>query len=199
MDGGHNGHETHDDDGRDIPHLAAPVLTARQALAAHFLHGCPHIIEIGGYKTPITPFLTHTPETVTSVDPKIEPLSIDELHGEPCRVRHLACKFQEVDFDVEPYDYGLVILGYSLKPFGDEAPDGDRLAGLIDQAGLTVIDYMIDLERPEAQLPGLLNRGTLHQRHRIDMQMHDEVIGGTPFANRRFLVLEPAGLAERRD
>ena len=92
MDGGHNGHETHDDAGRDIPHLAAPVLTARQALAAHFLHGCPHIIEIGGYKTPITPFLTHTPETVTSVDPKIEPLSIDEaqrraLPGAPSRLQ----------------------------------------------------------------------------------------------------------------
>lgn len=180
--------------GSDIPHLAAPVLAARHALAAHFLRECPHVVEIGGYKTPITPFLTHAPKTVTSIDPKIEPLSTDELNGRPCRVRHLACKFQEVDLDLEPFSYGLVILGYSLKPYGDEPPDGDRLAGLIDRARLTVIDYMIDLERPEAQLPGLLNRGTLRERHRIDMQMHDDVIGGTPFANRRFLVLEPAAM-----
>ena len=122
----------------------------------------------------------------------IEPFSAARLNGRPCRVRHLAQKFQEVDIDVAPLSYGLVILGYSLKPWGDEPPDGERLAHLIDRAQLTVIDYMIDLERPEAQLPGLLNRGTLRERHRIDMQMHDDVIGGTPFANRRFLVLEPA-------
>ena len=186
-------------DGSDIPHLAAPVLAARHALAAYFLRECRHIIEIGGYKTPITPFLTHTPQTVTSIDPKIEPLSTDELNGRPCKVRHLAQKFQEVDFDLAPHSYGLVILGYSLKPYGDEPPDGEKLAKLIDGARLTVIDYMIDLERPEAQLPGMLNRGTLLERHRIDMQIYDDVIGGTPFANRRFLVLEPAALHGARD
>jgi len=186
-------------DGFDIPHLAAPVLTARHALAAHFLRECPHIVEIGGYKTPITLFLTHAPETVTSIDPKIEPFSADQLNGRPCRVRHLAQKFQEVDIDLTPLSYGLVILGYSLKPYGDEPPDGEKLANLMDRARLTVIDYMIDLERPEAQLPGLMNRGTLRERHRIDMQMHDDLIGGTPFANRRFLVLEPAALSGVED
>jgi hypothetical protein len=176
---------------RDIPHLAAPVLTARHALAAHFLRGCPHIVEIGGYKTPITAYLTHQPQSVLSVDPKIEPLQRDELNGAPCRVRHVARKFQQVTMDLEAYSYGLVMLGYSLKPYGERQPDADQLFGLIDLAARTVIDYMIDLARPEAQLPRLLGRGTLSEVHRIDMQFHDAVIGGQPPANRRLLVLEP--------
>lgn len=177
----------------DIPHLAAPVLTARHAIAAHFLKDCEHIVEIGGHLRPITCFLTHQPKTVTCVDPKMEPLTAGELNGAPCRVRHHACKFQQVEFDLEPFTYGLVILGYSLKPYGDTAPDGDQLFQLVDRAKRTVIDYMIDLARPEAQLPRLLDRGTVTEVYRIDMQLHDEVIANTPFANRRLMVLEPAG------
>lgn len=175
----------------DIPHLAAPILTARHALAAHFLRDCAHIVELGGYRTPITGFLTHQPQSVLSIDPKIEPLERDELNGAACRVRHIPRKFQQVDIELAPYSYGLVILGYSLKPFGDRQPDTDQLFELADHARRTVIDYMIDLRRPEAQLPHLLGRGTLRQVHRIDMQFHDEDIGGQPPANRRFLVLEP--------
>jgi len=183
-------------DDRDIPHLAAPVLTVRHALAAHFLRGCEHIVEIGGHKAPVTAFITHRPATVTSIDPKIEPLTADDLHGAPCRVRHIARKFQQVELDLEPYTYGLVILGYSLKPYGDSPPDGDLLFKLVDQAKRTVIDYMIDLARPEDQLPRLLDRGTLKQVFRIDMQLHDDVIGNQPFGNRRLLVLEPSQPAD---
>ena len=175
----------------NIPHLEAPILTARHALAAHFLRECAHIVELGGYKTPITGFLTHQPESVLSIDPKMEPQEREELNGVPCRIRHIARKFQQVDIDLAPYSYGLVILGYSLKPFGDRQPDANQLFGLVDRARRTVIDYMIDLQRPEVQLPHLLGRGTLRQVHRIDMQFHDEDIGGQPPANRRLLVLEP--------
>lgn len=176
----------------DIPHLAAPILTARQALAAHFLRDCEHIVELGGYKKPITDFLTHHPKSVLSVDPKMAALERDELNGAPCRVRHLAVKFQQVDFDLEPGTYGLVILGYSLKPYGPQAPDGDQLFALIDGAKRTVIDHVIDFERSDAQLPQLLGRGTLKEVHRIDMQYYDDDIGGQFPANRRILVLEPA-------
>ena len=177
----------------DIPHLASPVLTARQVLAAHYVRRCAHIVEIGGYKTPITGFLTHSPQSVLSIDPKTEPLECEELNGKPCRVRHVAQKFQQVSIDLEPYSYGLVILGYSLKPYGGFQPDTEKLFDLIDHAKRTVIDYMIDLERPEAQLPMLLGRGSLREIHRIDMQFHDVDIAGQPPANRRLLVFEPLG------
>ena len=183
----------------DIPHLAAPILTARHALAAHFLRHCAHIVEIGGYKTPITSYLTHRPESVISVDPKIDPLERGELKGAPCRVRHIAKKFQQIEMDLEPYSYGLVMLGYSLKPYGDRRPDAEQLFDLVDKARLTVIDYMIDLERPEEQLPRLLGRGTLREVHRIDMQFHDDDIGGQPPANRRLLVLEPLAAPDSRE
>lgn len=175
----------------DIPHLAAPILAVRQAIAAQFLRECEHIVEIGGYTNPITDYLTHHPKSVTSIDPKTPPFEAEELNGTPCKVRHIARKFQQETFDLEPGSYGLVLLGYSLKPWGESAPDDDQLFRLADRARRVIIDHVIDFARSEAQLPRLLGRGTLREVHRIDMQFHDEDVGGEPFANRRLLVLEP--------
>lgn len=175
----------------DIPHLAAPILAARQAIAAHFLRECEHIVEIGGYTNPVTGYLTHHPRSVTSIDPKTPPFEADELNGTPCRVRHIARKFQQETFDLDPHTYGLVLLGYSLKPWGDNAPDDDQLFRLADGARRVVIDHVLDFARAEAQLPRLLGRGTLREVHRIDMQFHDKDVGDEPFTNRRLLVLEP--------
>jgi len=56
--------------GDDLPHLSGPAADVRQVLAAHFVRDCPHIVEIGGHRKPITGFLTHAPLSVLSVDPK---------------------------------------------------------------------------------------------------------------------------------
>ncbi len=184
-------------DDHDIPHLLAPVAMSRQVLAAYYLRECKHIVELGGHKAPITPFLMHGPESVVSCDPKINPVETDTLHGKPCRVRHLAAKFQQIEFDVEPYDYGLVILGYSLKPYGDQRPDDMQLFDLIDHAKVTVIDYVHDFERADTQLPQVLERGTLREVCHIDIKLHDDVIAGLPYANRRILVLEPTALGHK--
>jgi hypothetical protein len=179
-------------EGHDMPHLLAPVLLSRQALAAYFVRECDHVIELGGHKAPITPFLMHGPKSVVSVDPKTDPLEAQLLHGKPCRVRHLATKFQLVNFDVSPGDYGLVILGYSLKGLGEQRPDDEPLFELIDNAKITVIDHVIDHHRADAQLPHVLQRGTVRELFRIDLTFHDEIISGSPYSHRRMLVLEPA-------
>src|SRR5262245_59843647 len=120
--------------GKDLPHLSGPAAAVRQVLAAHFVRECPHVLEIGGHIRPVTPYLTHHPESVLIVDPKTDPDEAGELNGKPCRVRHVARKFQEVRYDYAPGSYGLVILGYSLKPFGTREPLGALLFSLIDNA-----------------------------------------------------------------
>ena len=65
--------------GRNLPHLSDPGAAIRQVLAAHFVHGCPHALEIGGHRRPITGYLTHAPLSVTSIDPKTAEYEAEEL------------------------------------------------------------------------------------------------------------------------
>lgn len=182
-------------DDTDLPHLSGPAAAVRQVMAAHFVAGCPHIVEIGGHLRPVTPFLTHGPQSVIVVDPKVEPYEADELKGRPCRVRHVAAKFQEVVFDVPAGQYGLVILGYSLKPFGARQPLGQSLFGLIDNAQTVVLEYPPALERAASQIPQILARPSVRLRCSIDLTLDDGQIAGSPFARRRLIVLDPAPVA----
>lgn len=177
----------------EIPHLSGPAALVRQVVAAHFVTGCPHVVEIGGHLRPVTPFLTHGPKSVLVVDPKVEPYESAELHGRPCRVRHIARKFQEVEFDVPEGEYGLVLLGYSLKPFGDKNPLGETLFSLIDHARVTVLEYPPALDRASSQIPVLLARSSVKVRCTVEFRLDDDQIRGSPYADRRLVVLDPVG------
>lgn len=177
--------------GKDLPHLAGPAAAVRQVLAAHFLRDCPHIVEIGGHIRPITPYLTHKPLSVLSVDPKTQPYDAEELNGHPCRVRHLACKFQEATYEHAPFSYGLVLLGYSLKPFGSREPLGQLLFSLIDNARTVVIEYPPELERAASQVPHIVARPTLAAVCTIELTLDDDAITGSLYARRRLHVLKP--------
>lgn len=176
---------------QDIPHLAGIGATLRQVFAAHFLRDCPHVLEIGGHIRPVTPYLTHHPVSVTSIDPKTEAYEAETLNGRPCRVRHISRKFQEVEYDYAPGSYGLVLLGYSLKPFGRFDPLGDLLFSLVDNAKVVVLDYAPALERGALQVPQIVDRPTVNVRMTTDLLLHDPEIAGTPYADRRFYVLDP--------
>eukprot|EP00961_Rhodomonas_salina_P040459 543370-Rhodomonas_salina.2 len=70
---------------------------SRYVLAAHHLRSCRNIVEVGGYRTPITKFLTSNHESVTVVDPYIKPYVSDTLNGALCKVQHLPLLFQEYE------------------------------------------------------------------------------------------------------
>ena len=159
-------------------------------LAAHFVRDCPHILEIGGHIRPVTGFLTHHPLSVTSVDPKTPAFEAEELNGQPCKVRHIDKKFQQVDYDYEPGSYGLVLLGYSLKPFGQREPLGQLLFSLIDNARRVVIEYPPALDRAMSQVPEIVTRPGLVQICQFELVLDDTAISGSPWAARRFHVLE---------
>ncbi len=182
-------------DDTDLTHLSGPAAAVRQVMAAHFVTGCAHIVEIGGHLRPVTPFLTHGPNSVMVVDPKIEPYEGDDLNGRPCKVRHVAAKFQEVVFDVPAGQYGLIILGYSLKPFGARQPLGQSLFGLIDDARTVVLEYTPALDRAASQIPQILERPSIRLRCSIELTLDDGQIAGSPFASRRLIVLDPSRVA----
>jgi hypothetical protein len=181
-----------------LSHLAGPAAPVRQLLAAYFVRDCPHIVEIGGHLTPVTPFLIHHPESVLVVDPKVVPREEAELRGRPCRVRHVARKFQELTFDLAPYTYGLVMLGYSLKRAGGREALGSKLIDLVDQARIVVIEWALQLERAALQVPHLLNRPGLRQLCRIDFALEDGIIEHSPYGQRRLVVLEADSRGGRR-
>lgn len=176
-----------------IPHLSGSAAAVRQVLAAHFVRDCPHIVEIGGHIRPVTDFLTHQPLSVLSVDPKTPAYEAETLHGHRCKVLHVPKKFQEVDYDYAPRSYGLVLLGYSLKPFGTREPLGQLLFSLIDNAKVVVIEYPPQLERATSQVPSIVSRPSLTVHCSFELDLHDEAIAGTPFSRRQFYVLHPAG------
>ena len=179
--------------GEGLSHLSGPAAEIRQVVAAHFLRNCPHVLEIGGYLQPITSYLTHAPQSVLSVDPKTMPYEADELNGRPCRIRHVARKFQEIAYDYAPRSYGLVLLGYSLKSFGRREPLGQLLFSLIDNASTVVIDYAPELERASSQVPEIVGRPTVQVHCSFELFLVDEAIAASPYAKRRFYVLHPVG------
>jgi len=181
--------------GQDLPHLSGPAAAIRQVLAAHFVRGCPHVLEIGGHRRPVTGYLTHAPLSITSIDPKTAEYQAEELNGRPCRVRHIARKFQDVELDFAPRSYGLVLLGYSLKPFGKREPLGELMFSLIDNAGVVVIEYTPEFERAASQVPQILSRPTLTRHCSFELKLEDPEIITTPYARRRFHVLHPSGSA----
>ena len=179
--------------GAGLAHLSGVAAPIRQVIAAHFVRDCAHIVEIGGHLTPITGFLTHTPQSVLSVDPKTTAYEADELNGQHCSVRHVPKKFQEISYDYTPRSYALVLLGYSLKPFGSREPLGQLLFSLIDNAKTIVIDYAPDLERAASQVPEIVSRPTVSVHCSFELVLDDAAIAGSPYAKRRFFVLHSKG------
>jgi hypothetical protein len=175
--------------GKDLPHLSGPAAAIRQVLAAHFVRDCQHVVEIGGHIRPITPYLFHRPLSVLSVDPKTDPYEADTLHGFPCRVRHLNRKFQDVKYHYAPGSYGLVLLGYSLKPFGQRETLGELLFSLVDNARTVVLEYSPELGRAASQVPQIIQRPGLSVECSFKFELDDGAIAGQLYAHRQFYVL----------
>lgn len=127
-------------------YLQNPVLQVRQVLAAHFLREYRHIVEIGGYKNPMTRFVTHEFDELVVIDPLIEKYEAFEREGRPCSVRHLPIDLGE--FEIGPWlqkRFACVFCGMDLNRV-DKSP-AEWLASvcqfllLLSHAELGVIEY----------------------------------------------------------
>ncbi|TJW57372.1 MAG: hypothetical protein E5X59_01280 [Mesorhizobium sp.] len=87
---------------------------------------------------------------------------------------------------------GLVLLGYSPKPYGSREPFGQLLSSLISNACDVVIDYAPELDRAASQVPSIVERSTISVRCSFELVVGDEEIADTPFASRCFYILHPS-------
>ncbi|RUV76214.1 MAG: hypothetical protein EOR30_16075 [Mesorhizobium sp.] len=87
---------------------------------------------------------------------------------------------------------GLVLLGYSQKPYGSREPFGQLLSSLINNAHGVVIDHAPELDRAASQVPSIVERRTISVRCSFELVVGDEVIADTPFASRCFYILHPS-------
>jgi hypothetical protein len=179
-------------------YLDNDALRTRYVLAAHFVHECAHIIEIGGYRgNVITAFLggPHESVTVFSLDEEFEPLERLELNGAACRVRHIRDYFQSHQKLWSASDtLGLVVLG--LEIHGELEP----LLSLMRRSRVVVLEVAQDHPPGVASLEEILAAVPARTLCRVDLDLSanepllQEALAlnmNRPFWRRRMHVIEP--------
>lgn len=181
---------------RDMDYLTTEAAQTRCVIAAHFVRDCPHVVEIGGFRTPVSLYLTGTHESVTVLDPLMREYAADSLNGAPCRVRHVPAAFQDGVLDLEPGAYGLVMLGASLKHFSDDGAERERqwasLAGAVSGARVAVIEAAVDWHLGRAALDRLGSLPSMRTRVCLDLDLGANPGMDRDHYRRRLLVLSPA-------
>ena len=132
---------------REWPYLTSEALKTRYAIAAYWLRDHDTVVEIGGYKTPISSFVND--KQVIVIDPKIEAKNDD-------RVKHLSIKLQEWDADVKSSNYAVVILGMDLHMDEDA---WHKLYRLINSSRKTIIEFSSSYKPAREQFEAIC-RGT---------------------------------------
>ncbi|MFB9980431.1 hypothetical protein ACFSQQ_33915 [Mesorhizobium kowhaii] len=92
----------------------------------------------------------------------------------------------------QPRSCGLVLPGYSPKPYGSREPLGQLLSSLTNNAHVVVIDHAPELDRAASQVPSIVERTTISVHCSFEPVAGDEEIADTPFASRCFYILHPS-------
>ena len=121
--------------------MASEVFQIRYLVAANYLRNCHHILEVGGCSTPITNYLRGAHESVTVVDPLVEPMQAETLNNRPCVVRHIPLKLQ--DYNPTGNENGFAVLGMPQLPL-------EPVLGIMRRCEVSVLEF------PPAFLPSCL-------------------------------------------
>lgn len=139
-------------------YLETEAFQSRYATAAFLLRDCTEIVEIGGYKTPISGW-TAPHQFVTVIDPLTPP------HTKGL-AKHLPISFQDWDKNLQaPENFGLLILGMDLQGFSEN--DWNTLYTLIDRAQRVVIGFPTSWKPSKKQFQKILE----HTGKKIALQM----------------------------
>ena len=114
---------------KEWPYLTSEALKTRYAITSYLLRDCDTIIEIGGYKTPISDFVKD--KNVIVIDPKIEAKN----EG---KVIHLPIKLQDWNDPIKSSNYAVVILGMDLH-LDDNG--WNKLIMLINNSKKTILEF----------------------------------------------------------
>lgn len=178
-------------------YLDTEALQSRYVLAAHWMRGLEHVVEVGGYRrNVITRFLTgpHASISVYSLDAEFDALEEDTLNGAPCRVQHVQDYFQNHPVPPEG-SLGLVALGMEIH--GDLEP----FCTLLRRATLAVIEVPVKHQPSLDCLASILHAVPCRLRCQVNLDLspnepllRDELAQANmnaPFWHRNLHVLEP--------
>ena len=122
-------------------YMASEVFQIRYLVAANYLRNCSHILEVGGCSTPITNYLRGAHESVTVVDPLVEPMHAETLNNRRCVVQHIPLRLE--DYKPTGNENGFVVLGMPQLPL-------ERVLGIMRRCDVSVLEF------PVAFLPSCL-------------------------------------------
>jgi hypothetical protein len=164
--------------------------SARQVLAAHFIRHRSCVIEIGSGNNPISRYLTHSPQVVYLIDPKLADTPDDGTpSGVPPNVVRIFRKYQTRKI-APSQPFALVLLGLSLKGFGSKTDIDDEFCALLSNAGTVVIDFAINHARATDQYQRIRRLRGSDPIVDIDLRINDEAITMAGFSERKFVVFE---------
>lgn len=179
-------------------YLWSEAFKSRYVLAAHLLKGCKHIIEIGGYRTPITDFLLLDDGEIDSVsvyDPKLTDTR-NEWFGGRCgqvRIDHYPVPWKATGPVRDlPQNLGLAMLGLELH-LSEEC--WTSLFRMIQAAQRTVIEYPIAHPHSITQYARILKETGARVVFQVTMDLAGNDFGdltdsAPPMTERRVVALE---------
>lgn len=142
--------------------LTEPFLS-RQYMTSHWIYGKMNILEIGGYQNSIDAYLSHSPESVTMIDPRSE--DTEYKVGE-CRVKHIAGKFPMEGLTPDKFDC-VVFLGQDIPDESAWMP----LAEFYKAVGFVVVEYPPTWERSVKLFDFIIEKTGLKQGTIVDLDL----------------------------
>jgi len=175
---------------KEWKYLESKSFQERYIFAAKYLKNCKNILEVGGYKTPITNFLQGNHKSVTVVDPLIDPYSNNKLNGKPCITKHLPIKIQ--DYKLKGDEDGFIALGLDL--YGEN--DKETLVNIMKKCKISVIEIPIDHLPSLKLLNNILKTKLFKVKLKKVFDFSDNDFGDLsdsypPFTNRNLYILAP--------
>lgn len=146
-------------------YLWSEAFKSRSVLAAYFVRNCKHIVEIGGYKTPISSFLSPD-KKVLVLDPRTDPYSSENIN-------HIQIGFEQWN-DIVDEPYGVVILGIELHM--DELA-WQKLYKLIEGSEVAVIEVPIEHIHSVNQFNKILQNVSKRVSTKILLDLSDNNFG----------------------
>lgn len=175
-------------------YLTDPALYSRHAVAAQWLGSPDYVLEIGGYITPISSFISQVPRDYVLVDPLCSPLEAATLNGVPCRVRHLAIELKNFDAsELEDRSYVVVFLGAQLddtdKPFSEFVATVERFLRIVAGAKRAIIEFPPAWKSCRELFDCLISMLRPHVEFEItlDLSQNTIVVDGAPAPSERLV------------
>lgn len=173
-----------------VSHLGVKGAIVRQVLAAHFIRHRRCIIEIGSGDNPISNFITHQPDVVYLLDPKLGATGDRrQTNGGSFKIVRIAKKYQ-ISHLTPDRPFAVVLLGLSLKGFGARPEIDDEIFALLSEAGTIVIEFAKSHPRAMAQYQAICQFRNADPIVDIDLTINDRLIAEAGFADRKLVVFE---------